>query len=178
MSSGENKRNRFFVDRNESFFIILLDFDDFLVYNKNFKRNYVRKKFKNQNNLVSSRSGVIFEGTIQEIDVERVNGCVYEKESEDILEKNSKVKIDKVKKGNLESSRQTRSSSKKEMAKKVVQRQSKKSKTTVIEQPKENLTVKGKKLVFENVKTISKKRELSDEDDSNFQSLPGCSKKP
>ena len=43
-------------------------------------------------------------------------------------------------------------------------------KKTVIEQPKVKLRVK--------VKTVSKKRELSDEDDSDFQSRPGSSKKP
>lgn len=75
-----------------------------------------------------------------------------------------------VKKGNVDSSRKTRSSSKREKANEVSQTRSKTSKKTVIEQPKVKLRVK--------VKTVSKKRELSDEDDSDFQSRPGSSKKP
>nr|KAJ0215163.1 hypothetical protein LSAT_V11C300111790 [Lactuca sativa] len=74
------------------------------------------------------------------------------------------------KKGNVDSSRETRSSSKREKANEVSQTRSKTSKKTVIEQPKVKLRVK--------VKTVSKKRELSDEDDSDFQSRPGSSKKP
>nr|KAJ0191064.1 hypothetical protein LSAT_V11C800389930 [Lactuca sativa] len=99
----------------------------------------------------------------------RVNASVDEKENEDILEKIFNVKNDKVRKGNFESSRKTRSSSKKEKAKEVLQTRSKKSKKTVIEQPKVNLKVKGKKLVFEKVKIVSKKRELSNEDDFDFR---------
>nr|KAJ0192699.1 hypothetical protein LSAT_V11C800410670 [Lactuca sativa] len=73
-------------------------------------------------------------------------------------------------KGNVDSSRKTRSSSKREKENEVSQTRSKISKKTVIEQPKVKLRVK--------VKTVSKKRELSDEDDSDFQSRPRPSKKP
>ncbi|CAH1432402.1 unnamed protein product [Lactuca virosa] len=76
----------------------------------------------------------------------------------------------KVKKGNVDSSRKTQSSSTREKANEVSQTRSNTSKKTVIEQPKVKLRVK--------VKTVSKKRELSDEDDSDFQSRPGSSKKP
>nr|KAJ0219546.1 hypothetical protein LSAT_V11C300140380 [Lactuca sativa] len=76
----------------------------------------------------------------------------------------------KVKKRNVDSSRKTRSSSKREKVNEVSQTRSKTSKKTVIEQPKVKLRVK--------VKIVSKKRELSNEDDSDFQSRPGSSKKP
>ncbi|CAH1433629.1 unnamed protein product [Lactuca virosa] len=79
-------------------------------------------------------------------------------------------KLSGFKKGNVDSSRKTRSSSKREKANEVSQTRSKTSKKTAIEQPKVKLRVK--------VKTVSKKRELSDEDDSDFQSRPGSSKKP
>ncbi|CAH1440368.1 unnamed protein product [Lactuca virosa] len=72
----------------------------------------------------------------------------------------------------------TISSSRKEKAKEAAETRSKKSKKEVNEQPKENLTVKGKKLVLDKIKTISKIHELSDEDDSDFKSRPGSSKKP
>ncbi|CAH1412652.1 unnamed protein product [Lactuca virosa] len=75
-----------------------------------------------------------------------------------------------LKKGNVDSSRKTRLSSKREKANEVSQTRSKTSKKAVIEQPKVKLRVK--------VKTVSKKRELSDEDDSDFQIRPGSSKKP
>ncbi|CAH1413177.1 unnamed protein product [Lactuca virosa] len=119
MSSGEN------INEVASSLIEMKD--------KDFKRNYVRKKFKNQKNIECGRSVVISEG-------------------------------------NVDSSRKTRSSSKREKANEVLQTRSKTSKKTVIEQPKVKLRVK--------VKTVSKKRELSDEDDSDFQSPPGSSKKP
>nr|KAJ0207395.1 hypothetical protein LSAT_V11C500258730 [Lactuca sativa] len=80
---------------------------------------------------------------------DKLNASVDEMESEDILEKNSKVKNDKDP-----------------------------SEKIVIKQPKVNLRVKGKKLVFEKFKTVSKKHELSDEDDSDFQICPGSSKTP
>ncbi|CAI9262349.1 unnamed protein product [Lactuca saligna] len=102
--------------------------------------------------------------------ISEVNASVDENEVEDISVKSSKVKNDKGKKDTLESSRKTQSSSNKEKAKEVLQARSKKSKKTVIEQPKVNLRVK--------VKSVSKKRKLSDEDDSYFQSRPGSSNKP
>ncbi|CAI9290166.1 unnamed protein product [Lactuca saligna] len=86
----------------------------------------------------------------------------------------SKIKNDKVKKGNftknvsIESLRQTQTSSKKDKAKGVVQTRSKKSKKSVVEQPKVNLTVKGNKLVLEKVKIVCKKRELYDEEKIRF----------